>query len=70
MVKEDQDRIIGLTRNISQWFGLQLPLANRVRGLGLLATELLPPIKNQLAKRLLGLAGRLPKLVRGELEWM
>ena len=68
--KEDQDRIIGLTRNISQWFGLQLPLANRVRGLGLLATELLPPIKNQLAKRLLGLAGRLPKLVRGELEWM
>lgn len=68
--KEDQDRIIGLTRNISQWFGLQLPLANRVRGLGLLATELLPPIKNQLAKRLLGLAGRLPKLVRGELEWI
>ncbi|MBT8506534.1 2-octaprenyl-6-methoxyphenyl hydroxylase [Coxiella-like endosymbiont of Rhipicephalus sanguineus] len=68
--KEDQDRIIGLTRNISQWFGLQLPLVNRVRGLGLLATELLPPIKNQLAKRLLGLAGRLPKLVRGELEWM
>ena len=68
--QEDQKRIIELTRNISQWFGLQLPLANRVRGLGLLATELLPSIKNQLAKRFLGLAGRLPKLVRDKLEWM
>ncbi|WP_264435820.1 2-octaprenyl-6-methoxyphenyl hydroxylase [Coxiella endosymbiont of Dermacentor marginatus] len=62
--KEDQDRIIRVTRNISQWFDLRLPLVNRVRGLGLLITELLPPIKNQLAKRLLGLSGRLPKSMR------
>lgn len=62
--KKDQDRIIRVTRNISQWFDLRLPLVNRVRGLGLLITELLPPIKNQLAKRFLGLSGRLPKSIR------
>lgn len=66
--KEDQDRIIWVTQNISQWFGLRLPLVNRVRGLGLLITELLPPIKNQLAKRLLGLSGRLPKSIRNALK--
>ena len=68
--KKDQKQMIRLTRNISQWICLPLPLANRVRGLGLLAIELLPPIKNQLAKRFLGLTGRLSKLVRGDLEWM
>ena len=66
--KKDQDQIIWITENVFQWVSLQLPLANRVRGLGLLTVGLLPPIKHQLAKRLLGLAGRLPKLVRGKLE--
>lgn len=60
--KKDQNCIIRLTRNISQWFNLKLSLANRVQGLGLLATELFPPIKKPLSKRFLGLAGRLPKL--------
>lgn len=68
--KEDQKQIIKLTRNISQWISLPLPLANRVLGLGLLAIELLPPIKHQLAKRFLGLTGRVSTLVRGKLEWM
>ena len=65
--KKDQDLILWVTKNISQWLSLQLPLANRVLGLGLLTVGLLPPIKHQLAKLLLGLSGRLPKLVRGEL---
>ncbi|PMB54933.1 2-octaprenyl-6-methoxyphenol hydroxylase [Coxiella-like endosymbiont] len=71
--KKDQNCIIRLTRNISQWFNLKLSLANRVQGLGLLATELFPPIKKPFSKRFLGflgLAGRLPKLLQGELEWM
>ena len=63
--KTDQNLAIGLARSISGWFGLQLPLANRLRGLGLLATELLFPFKKRLAKSAMGLAGRLPKLVRG-----
>ncbi|ATN73619.1 2-octaprenyl-6-methoxyphenyl hydroxylase [Coxiella burnetii] len=63
--KTDQARITGLTRGLSQWFGVQLPLANQARGLGLLATGLLPPFKKRLAKRLMGLSGRLPQLMRG-----
>lgn len=63
--KTDQNLAIGLARGISSLFGLQLPLANRLRGFGLLAMELLFPIKKHLAKSTMGLAGRLPKLVRG-----
>ncbi|WP_267256150.1 2-octaprenyl-6-methoxyphenyl hydroxylase [Coxiella endosymbiont of Ornithodoros maritimus] len=63
--KADQARITGLTRGLSQWFGVQFPLANKARGLGLLATGLLPPFKKRLAKRLMGLSGRLPQLMRG-----
>lgn len=63
--KTDQNLAAGLARGISGWFGLQLPLINRLRGLGLLATELLFPFKKRLAKSAMGLVGRLPKLVRG-----
>ncbi|QTS83612.1 2-octaprenyl-6-methoxyphenyl hydroxylase [Coxiella endosymbiont of Amblyomma nuttalli] len=63
--KTDQNWIAGLARGISEWFGLQLPLINRLRGLALLTTELLFPLKKHLAKSIMGLSGRLPKLVRG-----
>lgn len=63
--KTDQNWVTGLARGISGWCRLQLPLVNRLRGLSLLATELLFPLKKRLAKRTIGLAGRLPKLVRG-----
>lgn len=63
--KTDQNLITGLAQGISGWFSLQLPLANRLRGLGLLATGLLFPFKKRLAKSAMGLSGRLPKLVRG-----
>ena len=63
--KTDQNRVAGLVRSISGWFGLQLPLVNWLRGLGLLSTALLFPLKKRLAKSAMGLAGRLPKLVRG-----
>jgi len=61
----DQKRVLGLTDGISHLFGLQIPLLKSVRGLGLLMTDLVLPIKKRLAKRLMGLGGRLPKLARG-----
>lgn len=61
----DQERVAGLTDSISHLFGLQIPLLKPARGLGLLATDLILPIKKRLAKRLMGLGGRLPKLARG-----
>lgn len=61
----DQRWISSLTSGISQWFDLQMPGLGTLRGAGLLATDLIPPLKRRLAKRLLGLAGKLPKLARG-----
>lgn len=63
--KEDQKRTQDLTGGLAKGFGLQIPGLGVMRGLGLLATDLLPPIKNRIAKRAMGLAGRLPRLVRG-----
>lgn len=60
----DQKFVIRLTNSISNLFGLQIPLLKPVRGLGLLATDLMLPVKKRLAKRLMGLGGRLPKLAR------
>lgn len=62
---QDQKRIIGLTRSIVHLFGLQLPMVGPFRGLGLLATDLIPSIKNRFAKRTMGIAGKLPRLARG-----
>ncbi len=51
----------GMIRVFSNDFG---PLA-AARGLGLLAVDMLPPVKQALLRRTMGLAGRLPKLARG-----
>ena len=51
----------GLTRLFSNNF---LPLMV-ARNLGLLAVDMLPPLKRHLLRRNMGLAGRLPRLARG-----
>ena len=51
----------GLVRVFSNDF---LPLAV-ARNLGLIAVDLLPPLKRGLMRRTMGLAGRLPRLARG-----
>ncbi len=61
----DQRSVNYLTSGAVQLFALQLPLVSILRSVGLLATDLLPPLKHKLAKRLMGLAGRLPKLALG-----
>jgi len=61
----DQKRTVALTKGISYFFGLELPLLGAARSMGLLASDLIPPLKNQLARQTLGLHGRLPRLARG-----
>lgn len=61
----DQHNTVRLTKGLSAAFGLQLPLLKPLRGLGMLAMDLLPPLKKRLAKQTMGIAGRLPKLMRG-----
>jgi len=62
--ESDQKKIANMTKSMAHIFGLQVPLLGELRGLGLMGTQLLPPLKKRLAKRLMGLAGRLPDLVR------
>lgn len=62
---DDQRWISDLTSDVNQLFALQFPFLGTIRGLGLLATDLLPSFKHRLAKRLMGLSGRLPKLAMG-----
>jgi len=63
--RQDQHWITRLTNDISQLFELHVPLLGSLRSVGLLATDLLPPIKHRLAKRFMGMSGRLPRLARG-----
>lgn len=63
--KADQRWITGLTSAISQLFDCHVPGLSAFRAAGLLITDLVLPLKHRLAKRLLGLAGKLPKLARG-----
>ncbi len=61
----DQRWTAGLTYGASQLFDLHIPGLGLLRGLGLLATDLNPFLKHRLAKRLMGVAGKLPKLALG-----
>jgi len=61
----DQKNIARLTKGLITTFGLQLPGIKPLRGFGMLAMSLVPLLKNRLAKRTMGTAGRLPKLMRG-----
>ncbi len=62
---KDQRWISDLTDCVGSFFDLQIPGLGLLRGAGLFAADLIPPLKHRLAKSLLGLSGRLPKLARG-----
>lgn len=55
----------GLTDGLVRLFGLPCPHAQLGRNLGLLGLDLLPPLRHRLARRFMGLDGRLPRLARG-----
>ena len=55
----------GLTDGLVRLFGLPCPGAQLGRNLGLVGLDLLPPLRHRLARRFMGLEGRLPRLARG-----
>lgn len=61
----DQRQTIVFTDALNRLFANPLWPARIVRNLGLLAFDLCPPLKQQFARQLMGLDGRLPKLARG-----
>lgn len=60
-VSPNQNRVVDLTQNISTLF--ELPFLGSFRGLGMMTTEFLSPIKKRLARQLMGISGKVPKLV-------
>lgn len=61
----DQKQIQRLTGSLVAIFDLQLPLLKPLRGLGMLAMDLLPPLKKRIAEKTLGFSGKVPRLMRG-----
>lgn len=63
--RPDRQAVIRFTDSLVRGFGLPTLPLRALRGAGLLAFDLLRPVKQEFARRTMGLAGRQPRLVRG-----
>ena len=63
--QRDHRQVIGFTNTLVQTFSNQLPPLALARNLGLIAADIIPPLKHTLARHSMGLAGKLPRLSRG-----
>lgn len=61
----DRQAVIRFTDSLVRGFGHPLASMRAARATGLLLFDLLGPVKREFARRTMGLAGRLPRLVRG-----
>ncbi len=61
----DHRKVIGFTHALVHTFSNRFPPLSLARNLGLLATDILPPLKHALARNAMGISGRLPRLARG-----
>jgi 2-octaprenyl-6-methoxyphenol hydroxylase len=63
--RADQRKVAWFTHGLVRAFGSRLPGLASLRGLGLIAFDLVPGAKALLARHTMGTAGRLPRLARG-----
>lgn len=63
--QQDQARIARITGGIAESFSLRLPFLKGIRGFGMMLTDVVVPAKKRLARVTMGVAGKLPKLMRG-----
>jgi len=63
--RPDREAVIRFTDSLVRGFGMPLASLRTLRAAGLLAFDLLRPVKHEFARRTMGLAGRQPRLVRG-----
>ena len=61
----DQRKLASFTHALVRGFGNDWPGASGARSLALMAFDLIPGAKSQLARHTMGLGGRVPKLARG-----
>ncbi len=63
--KADHRKVIGFTNTVVSTFSNRFLPLSLARNLGLLTTDLLPPLKHGLARHAMGIGGKLPRLARG-----
>ena len=63
--RDDQRKLAWFTHGLIRGFGARAPGLGTLRGLGLIAFDLVPGAKAVLARHTMGVAGRLPRLARG-----
>ncbi|MGB1109552.1 MAG: 2-octaprenyl-6-methoxyphenyl hydroxylase [Gammaproteobacteria bacterium] len=63
----DQDAVSGFTHALATLFGVPGDLPRHLRGAGLVLTEMLPPAKQWLAERAMGIGGPVPALGKSSL---
>lgn len=63
--ERDHRQVIGFTNTLVHTFSNHFPPLALARNLGLVATDVVPPLKHLLARHSMGLAGKLPRLARG-----
>ena len=61
----DHDRVINFTDNLVRLFSNNALPLSFARNVGLLAADVLPPVKRALLRRAMGVYGHLPRLARG-----
>lgn len=61
----DHQQVIGFTDTLVNTFSNRFPPLAFARNLGLLATDIIPPLKHTLARHSMGISGKLPRLARG-----
>ncbi len=63
--RQDQQRVGLITDALARLFVQPLAPVRWARNAGLLALDLMPPLKNSVARQFMGVRGRLPRLSRG-----
>ncbi len=63
--QRDHRQVIAFTNTLVQTFSNQFPPLAFARNLGLVATDVVPPLKHLLARHSMGITGKLPRLARG-----
>ena len=61
----DHRQVIGFTNTLVETFSNRFPPLAIARNLGLIATDIIPPLKHTIAKHSMGISGKLPRLARG-----
>lgn len=61
----DHQQVIGFTNTLVNTFTNRFTPLVVSRNLGLLATDIIPPLKHSLARHSMGMSGKLPRLARG-----